>query len=316
MLMLDEQQLRAHVTLNDESLRRIEDAFAALASGQAVVPPPMALDVPECQGEVHIKGARLVGAPNMAVKIVSGFYDNPKIGLPMSNGLVIVMSAETGVLQAVLLDNGYLTEVRTGLAGALAAKYAAPERITTVGMIGVGSQARYQLRALRLVRDFRRVMVWGRRIDAAAAYAREMTVELGIEIVVCDAAERVVRESQVVITTTPARRPIVSAEWIHPGLHVTAVGSDGPDKQELDASILARADHVVCDLVSQCARLGELHHALEGHLIPNERVTELGQHVLAGRSVRSNDDEVTIVDLTGVGVQDAAIAAYALERAV
>lgn len=316
MLMLDEQQLRAHVTLSDESLRCIEEAFAALASGKAVVPPPMALDVPERQGEVHIKSARIVGASSMAVKIVSGFYDNPKIGLPMSNGLVIVMSAETGVLQAVLLDNGYLTEVRTGLAGALAAKYAAPERITTVGMIGVGSQARYQLRALRLVRDFRRVMVWGRRLDAAAAYAREMTVELGTEVVVCDAAEHVVRESQVVITTTPARRPVVSADWIHPGLHITAVGSDGPDKQELDAAILARADHVVCDRVSQCSRLGELHHALEGHLVARDRVTELGQHVLAGRSVRSNDDEVTIVDLTGVGVQDAAIAAYALERVI
>ena len=136
--------LRIRHELNDESLRCVEAAFAALASGQAVVPPPMALDVPERQGEVHIKSARMVGAPSMAVKIVAGVYDNPKIGLPMSSGLVIVMSAETGALQAVLLDNGYLTEVRTGLAGAIAAKYAAPQHVDTVGMIGVGSQARYQ----------------------------------------------------------------------------------------------------------------------------------------------------------------------------
>lgn len=315
MLRLDEEQLRRSVTIDRGALRCVEDAFAALGSGRAVVPTPMALDVPERQGEVHIKSARIVGSPSMAVKIVAGFYDNPKLGLPMSNGLVIVMSAETGILEAVLLDNGYLTEVRTGLAGAIAAKYAAPERITTVGMIGVGSQARYQLRALRLVREFQRVLAWGRRRDAAQTYAREMTDELGLQVVVCDKAERVVRESQVVITTTPARRPVVSAEWIHPGLHITAVGSDGPDKQELDAAILARADHVVCDLVSQCARLGELHHALDGHLMSAERVKELGQLVVAGRSIRTNDDEITISDLTGVGVQDAAIAAYALERA-
>ena len=215
----------------------------------------------------------------------------------------------------MLLDNGYLTEVRTGLAGALAAKYAAPERVQTVGMIGVGSQARYQLRALRLVRDFERVLAWGRRQDAAEAYAREMTGELGIEVVARADAESVVRESQIVATTTTARRPVVDEEWVHSGLHITAVGSDGPDKQELDAAILARADHVVCDLISQCERLGELHHALAGGLVTAEPVTELGQHVVAGRSVRTSEDELTVCDLTGVGVQDAAIAAYAFERA-
>jgi ectoine utilization protein EutC len=315
MLLLNEEELRRSVTIDLDALRRVEDAFRSLASGQAIVPPPMALDIPEKQGEVHIKSARITSPPAMVVKIAAGFYANPSLGLPTSSGLMIVMSPDTGTLDAVLLDNGYLTEVRTGLAGALAAKYAAPQRVHTVGMIGVGSQARYQLRALRLVREFERVLAWGRRPDATEAYAREMTDELGIEVVARADAESVVRESQIVVTATTAWRPVVDEQWVHSGLHITAVGADGPDKQELDAAILARADHVVCDLISQCERLGELHHALLGGLMTIEPVTELGQHVVAGRSVRTSEDELTVCDLTGVGVQDAAIAAYAFERA-
>ena len=314
MLILGEEQLRAAVAIDADALSRIEDAFGQLASGRTMVPPPMALDAPDRNGEVHIKSARLASPPTMVVKIVAGFYDNPAAGLPLSSGLMIAMSADTGAVEAVLLDNGYLTEVRTGLAGALAAKYAAPDPVGTVGVIGVGSQARYQLRALRLVRDFGRVLAFGRRRDAAEAYAREMAAELGVDVEVRDSAEPVVRESEIVITTTTSRRPVVDEEWIHAGLHITAVGSDGPDKQELDATILARADHVVCDLVSQASRLGELHHALAAGLITVEPVHELGQLVLGGKSVRGSDDDITVCDLTGVGIQDAAIAAYAIER--
>ena len=317
MLVLSEDELRRAVAAADaEALKRVEDAFAALASGNARVPPPMALDVPERQGEVHIKSAHLADPPSMVVKIAAGFYRNPDLGLPTSSGLMILMSAETGAVQAVLLDNGYLTEVRTGLAGALAAKYAAPRQIETVGVIGVGSQARYQLRALQLVRKPQRVLVYGRRPDAAQAYAREMSEELGLDVSTRPNAELVVRECQLLITTTTARRPVVNEEWVHEGMHITAVGSDGPDKQELEPAILGRADHVICDLVSQAARLGELHHALEGGLVTAEDPVELGQLILSGKSVRTKDEELTVCDLTGVGVQDAAIAAYAVERAI
>ena len=316
LLLLTERDLRQCVSVDRNSLRCVEAAFAALASGEATVPPPMALEVPERHGEVHIKSARIKSSDKMVVKLASGFFDNASKGLPTSSGLMVVMSSHTGFLEAVLLDNGYLTEMRTALAGAIAAKYMARQSVTTVGMIGVGSQARYQLRALTLVRQVDRVLACGRRPEAAEEYATEMSDELGVDVKACADSETTVRESDVVVTTTPSRQPIVKADWIHPGVHITAVGSDGPDKQELDPAILARADHVVCDLISQCAFSGELHHALSGGFLnATYPLRELGQLVLEGRPIRRNDDEVTVCDLTGVGVQDAAIADYACQRA-
>ncbi|MGH6953164.1 MAG: ornithine cyclodeaminase family protein, partial [Alphaproteobacteria bacterium] len=122
--------------------------------------------------------------------------------------------------------------------------------------------------------------------------------------------------ADVVITTTPSKQPIVKAEWLHPGLHITAVGADLADKQELEAAVLARAHLVVCDRRAQCARMGELHHALAAGAVRDEgAVAELGELVLGRAPGRRSNDEITVCDLTGTGVQDSAIAALAYERA-
>lgn len=127
--------------------------------------------------------------------------------------------------------------------------------------------------------------------------------------------EQAVRGADLVITATPSREPLVRTEWIARGAHVTAVGSDGPDKQELHVDVLARANIVVADRLSQCLRLGEIHHAVEAGALAPERVVELGDIVLGRASGRTDDRAITVCDLTGVGVQDAAVASLVLERA-
>jgi ornithine cyclodeaminase len=160
------------------------------------------------------------------------------------------------------------------------------------------------------------VFAWSRTRERAEGLAAQMRDELGLDVRVSDTVEDAVREADLVITATPSREPIVMAEWISPGAHVTALGSDGPDKQELDVQLLARADVVVADHLEQCAKKGEIHHALAtGAIALGDVAGELGA-VIEGRIPgRTSDEQVTVCDLTGVGVQDAAVGGLAFERA-
>lgn len=316
IVVLTEAEVRQLVPLDADALRAIEQGFTSLAEGRADVPPIIGLFVPERRGEVDVKAAYIHRLPRMAIKIASGFYENARLGLPSGSGMMVVVSAETGFPEAVLLDNGYLTEVRTGLAGAVAAKYLAPEAVSTVGIIGAGSQGRYQARALRLVRSFERLLVFDRTREAAETYAREMREELGVAVEPAD-AETLVRESQIVVSCTPSREPAIKAAWLHPGLHITAMGADTAEKQELDSEVLRRADLLACDYKRQCVERGELLHALRaGAIDAGTDVTELGDLTSGRRPGRQRADEITVCALTGVGVQDAAIALLCYERAV
>jgi ornithine cyclodeaminase len=314
--ILTESELRKCVQLNQEAITAVEGGFTALAEGRATIPPIVRVDVHDHNGEVDVKTAYLQGLDYFAIKIASGFFDNRKLGLPTGSGMMVLMNAKIGVPEAVLLDNGYLTDLRTGAAGAIAAKNLAPENPGTVGVIGSGMQARYQMRALKLVRDFDLLIVYGIDHEGVKGYAAEMGPELGVEVVICDFPEQLVRDSSVVVTTTPSKEPIVKADWIHPGLHITSMGSDSEDKQEIEATVMSRVDRLVCDKKSQCFRLGELHHALKAGIIKeDDEIYELGDLTSGKAAGRSTQDEITLCDLTGVGVQDTAIALLAYEKA-
>lgn len=311
--ILTERELRNCVVLDREAVDIVEGAFAALARGGVVMPPILSMAIADKHGEVDVKTAYVPGLPAFAIKISPGFFDNPRLGLPSLNGLMVVLDAATGVVKAVLLDNGYLTDVRTAAAGAVAARHLAPQRIETAGVIGAGVQAELQMEALALVRPFERLLVWSRDAGKAEAYAARMSSRLGRPAAVADSPETLVRESQVVVTTTPSRTPLIRAEWLHPGLHITAIGSDAPEKNELDPTIIAVADRFVCDRLSQSRTVGELRAAVAaGTATKDQEFDELGA-ICAGRQPgRRAADEITVCDLTGTGIQDTAIAVHAL----
>jgi ectoine utilization protein EutC len=315
VLIFTEQELKQYVQLNQEAVKVVEDAFTKLSKNEVMMPPIMRVDIDDQNGEVDVKTAYIKDKEMFAIKISSGFFNNYKLGLPSGNGMMILISTETGVPEAILLDNGYLTDVRTAAAGAVAAKYLSKETIETVGVIGAGSQSRFQLRALCLVRKFNKVLVYARSAERAQEFATEMAAELGIEVVAVQTAETVVRNSDTVITTTPAKEPVIKSEWLHPGLHITAMGSDAEHKQELEAEVLAKANLLVCDTKAQCSRLGELHHALEqGVLTETSQIIELGQLTSLKVGGRANNEQISVCDLTGTGVQDTAIALFAYKE--
>ncbi len=288
-------------------IESIEAGFAAYSQGRAVVPPVGELIMEEPPGDVHIKYGYLSGDDYYVIKIASGFYDNPKLNLPSSNGLMLLFSQKTGELQSILLDEGHLTDLRTAVAGAIAAKYLAPKSVRGIGIVGTGIQARLQLQFLAQVTDCRQVVVWGRSQDKLDAYHAEMAPH-GFSIkTTLDMAE-LGAACNLIVTTTPASKPLLLAEHVQPGTHITAVGADAPHKQELELTILQQADLIVADSIPQCLVRGEIYQAIEASAITRDRLVELGQVILGEAAGRTSDDQLTIADLTGVAVQDIQIA--------
>jgi ornithine cyclodeaminase len=318
VLILREPEIR---TLLDPKacIAAMEQAFAAYSTGQAQLPAVIHLDVPENDGEIHIKAGHLRGGYYYAVKMVSGFLNNPKLGMPANDGMIVLFDAKTGAPAAFLLDNGFITDVRTGAAGAAAAKYLARKKVGIVAVIGTGGQAFYQVQMLALERSFNEVRVWGRDPLKAQARADELGKRRNFPAMnfsVTESVKDAVEGADVVITVTASREPLIQAAWLQPGVTVIAVGSDGPDKQELEVDVLARADKIVADSIAQCWRLGEIHHAVESGAITKEKIyAELGEITAGLKPGRTSEDEIIVCDLTGVGVQDVAAASLVLDRA-
>jgi ectoine utilization protein EutC len=315
--LLNEGEIRSSVQMDQAALEVVAEGFSSLAAGKVSLPPIMRIDIDEHHGEVDVKSAYIQGLDSFAIKIASGFPENRLQGLPTGSGMMILISARTGRPLAVLLDNGYLTDVRTGIAGALAAKYLAPESVQNAGVIGSGVQARFQMQALKLVRDYQKLFVYGIDSEQVRLYIQEMGELLGVEVIRAESPELVVRECQVVVTATPSRQPYLQADWLHPGLHITCMGSDAEHKQELHPEVFKHTDVIACDHKMQVFRLGELHHARQAGIITDENeVVELGELTSGMKPGRQNDDQITICDLTGVGVQDTQIARLAYQEAV
>ena len=314
--ILTEAVLRQLVPLDLEAVACVEDAFRALATKAVVMPPILRLDIAEARGEVDVKTAYVPGIDSFAIKISPGFFDNPRLGLPSVNGLMVLLSARTGLVEAMLLDNGYLTDIRTAAAGAVAAKYLVRADASIAAIIGAGAQARLQLAALCLVRPIRRAVLWSRDRGKAETLAAEVVAEHGIAVSVAATIEAAVSEADIIVTTTPSSTPLIRAEWLRAGQHLTAMGSDAEHKNEIDGAAVLRAHLYVADSLVQTRRLGELHHAIAAGLVAPDRVfAELGA-VIAGQATgRTSPRQITFADLTGTGVQDTAIATLARQRA-
>lgn len=310
--ILTEAELRSQVQLDLAAIECVEQAFHALATKAVVMPPIMRLDIIENNGEIDVKTAYIPGVDSLAIKISPGFFGNPALGLPSVNGLMVLFSTRTGMVEALLLDNGYLTDIRTAAAGAVAAKYLARADSRSAAIIGAGRQAQLQLEALTLVRDIESATLWARDPDKAEATAASLGKRLNIPVTACTEVANATAAADIIVTTTPSTQPILLAEHVHAGQHITAMGSDAEQKNEIDPGIIADKAKYFCDRLAQVQALGELHHAIDQKLVDaGDSFPEIGQVIAQQAAGRADTDAITLCDLTGTGIQDTAIATLA-----
>mmetsp|Transcript_24903 Transcript_24903/g.59318 ORF Transcript_24903/g.59318 Transcript_24903/m.59318 type:complete len:327 (+) Transcript_24903:22-1002(+) len=289
-------------------LQEIGDGFVSYSKGEVCVAPiqtlgqpPLANFVGHPDAQACIKSGYIAGGEKFVVKIASG-------GGGMNSGLVMVWSQRTFEPEAILLDEGELTEVRTAAAGAVAAQLFAPADLSCIAMIGCGVQARWQLRLLASVVTCRTVRVWSRRADQAAVFATEMA-NTGWAVEVSPSAEHACSEAGLVICATPAREPLVQAAWLRRrDVLVTAIGADSSGKQELDPAIFTEAGLVVVDARAQCVERGDLQHAVKAGVFNADHAVEIGAWLARDVSARTRPAGLVVFDATGVAVQDVKIA--------
>lgn len=296
-------------------LAQLEKAFIRLSAGEMTSPPVGLLKTPK--GITHIKYGHIQGDPVFVIKIASSYHGNVARGLPSGSGLMVVLDANTGEALAILDDKGWLTDVRTALAGAIAVKHFGPDKIRGFGIVGTGVQARLQAEFIKPFIQADHVMLWGRDAARQRACADEIAhsgyhVEaLRGEACVEDGLEKLVRSCNVIITTTPAEQPLIKSDWVCDDTLIVAVGADAPGKQELDADLVMRCEQIICDKVDQCLDHGELQTAHRSGHLETSKMRELGEVIQQGGQRRNC---LTLLDLTGVAAQDIAIAQHVYTR--
>jgi len=290
------------IPVND-IINSIEEGFVAYSQGKVVVPPVGELIFKNPPGESHIKYGYIIGDEYYVIKIAAGFYENGKLGLPTNSGLVLVFNQKTGELVSILLDEGDLTNIRTAAAGAVAARYLAPTKVDRIGIFGAGYQGKMQLEYLKPIVNCKDVTVWGLNQEELDAYEDAMSLH-GFRIQTTMDAGRIAESCNLIVTATPSQAPLLQTDQIRPGTHITAMGSDTPEKQELDPEILGNADRVVSDSINQSRSRGEIFQARKAGVIDDNRIFELGKVIENKALQRTSHEQITVVDLTGVAVQD------------
>ena len=306
----------AQVFKLDEILKALKDidvvdviaqGFKALSEEKVVIPPIGEMLFPDVDGELHIKYGAIKGDEDFVVKMATGFFQNPSMGLSPFSGCMMVFSQKTGHISSVLLEEGELTNHRTAAAGAVAAKCLAPKNVNMIGIVGTGVQSRLQALYLQKMTDCRNLVIWGRNKDKAELAAVDMQ-KMGYEANVIENLNDLCKVSQIIETTTPATSPLLKREMITPGTHITAMGSDTSDKCELSPDILDLADIVAADSIEQAIQRGEISQALKAGKCNKDKLVELGSIIIDPSKGRTNDQQITIADLSGVAIQDIMIA--------
>jgi len=314
VLILTRKEVESCLSMK-RTIEAVRDAYMAFANGRVQMPPVMHLDVHKHNGEVDIKSGFVEDFELIGTKIASGYYDNHKLGLPPGMAVIVLLDLKTSMPLAIM-DGSYITAYRTGAAGAVAASVLARKESSKVGVIGAGTQGRMQVLALNELFKLEEIRVWDIDEKMASRYATEMSTLLGIGVQNLSNRENVVRGSDIVVTVTPSKKPLVEVNWIEKGMHINAIGADGPGKQEHDPAIVRLADKIVVDSFSQCRRIGEIQHAISQGLISDHDIhAEIGEILLGKMPGRESDDEITFFDSTGLAAQDIAAAHVVLKAA-
>ncbi|MEO9895274.1 MAG: ornithine cyclodeaminase family protein [Paracoccaceae bacterium] len=313
MLALDKPKIMALFDF-DAAVRSIQDAYIASAAGNVQTGDVVHLAFPEANGDCHVKSGHIAGTAIYVIKIASGFYDNPSMGLPSSNGMMLAFSAMSGEPLAILCDEGWLTDMRTAIGGALATRALARADATHVLIVGAGIQARLQATCLAKLMPERALTfhIWARDPSAAHTLGAELA-ESGHTACAALDLDATISTADIIITTTPATKPLFASGLVRAGTHVTAIGADSPGKQELPSDLVITASLRVCDMARQSLNHGEFQTASRADA--TLEVTELGD-VLSGAHIgRTSDTDITVVDLTGIAAQDVAITQTILDAA-
>ena len=314
IIMLSQKEVRSCLPMG-EAIRAVREAYIAFATGRVKMPAVMHLDVSQYNGEIDIKSGYIEDLGLIGTKIASGFYENYKLGLPPGIAVIILMDLKTSIPVAIM-DGTYVTAYRTGAAGAVAAKVLARKDSKKIGVVGAGTQARMQILALREVFSLKEIKVWDINTTLRDKYVEEMSEQIKIQIEPVEDIRDAVIEADIIVTVTPSKKALVMEEWIQEGVHINAIGADGPGKQELDPFIVKRADKVVVDSLNQCRIIGEIQHALADGLINEDDVyAEIGQILIGEKEGRENSEEITLFDATGLAVQDIAAANIVFKQA-
>jgi len=306
------ETIQASLTDSD-ILDAVKGALVAQARGQVNSPPPGMLQLENPSGECHIKYGHLEGSDMFVIKIACGFFDNPKMGLSASSGMMLVFDAKTGVPVCILDDKGWLTNVRTAAAGALAAQAGARADVTRVGIIGSGEQAELQAKWTCKLLGINSVSVYGRTADHVKAYVERMAQD-GYAVTIAPDVTSLMKNCDLVITTTPSTAALIMADEVQPGTHIVAMGCDNPGKQELDAALFPLAAVIMVDDHDQCVHHGDLGHAVRSGLLPEDADIALGSVLSGEKPGRIADDDITIADITGIAAEDMAVAALVWSR--
>jgi alanine dehydrogenase len=313
-IILTQSEVQSCLSMS-EAIDAVRVAYSAFANGRVQMPSVQHLDVHQHNGEVDIKSGFVEDFGLMGTKIASGFYDNQKKGLPPGIAVIVLLDLETSMPLAIM-DGTHITAYRTGAAGAVAASVLARKDSQKAGIVGAGTQGRMQLLALKEDFDIQDVKIWDIDRGIANQYKDQMTKELSIDIHVVDTPDEVASDVDILVTATPSRKILVNVDSIQSGMHINAIGADGPGKQELDPKIMTRASKIVVDSLEQCRKIGEIQHALGQGLINESNIhAEIGEILNGSKSGRETDEEVTIFDSTGLSAQDIAASKIVYEAA-
>mmetsp|Transcript_5000 Transcript_5000/g.6882 ORF Transcript_5000/g.6882 Transcript_5000/m.6882 type:complete len:349 (+) Transcript_5000:104-1150(+) len=302
---------------NSHAIESVEAAFGMLAKGKVDVPIPMHIGIEETEtagpGDCHIKGGYISGTTTWTVKLANvSFYKNLEKGLSPGSGIFVVCDATNGAPLGIFQENRYLTDLRTGAAGALSVKYFASPKHTKVAYIGTGAIAESMAKAAACVHSFEQGFAFGLDPAMSETFSKNIESACGYPVKVCETAEEAVSSADVIFTQTVGASPVLEESWLKPHATIIASGSDQPSKQEIPVEVMAKSK-MICDLVRQCSRVGELRSAIAAGVMKEEDVfAEIGD-VVNGDKPGREGDELILVDLTGTGAQDAAIGQVAWE---
>lgn len=319
MLLLSEKQVQSLIDI-DELIASLEQAHIQYSTGKAVMPVRLVVPLPQIQGRITSMPGFLNEDKALGMKVVTYFQENPQRGLPAILATMMLFSAETGKMIAAM-DGSYITAIRTACASAVATKALANRETVVLGILGAGVQARAHIHALSRVRRFTKIKIYSPSGSSAASIKNDLESEISMAIDVAASAEDAIMHSDIVVTVTTAKEPILKMDWLKPGAHINAVGSHRPDLREIDGATLARAKIVVDSREAIMAECGDILLAIkEKSISPDAIHAEIGEVLAGTKSGRIDPDEITLYKSVGIAIQDVATANLvyrkALERGV